>query len=201
MPNLFSPAIWEIIAAGKRLAAQGLVCAHAGNISRRLNAETVLITAAGIFKGALEEQDVLYIDYQGRLLDTAAGLQPSTETGLHLALYRGYSRIAAIVHAHPPHATALATAGRAPDWRMLEESGLFTGPAALLPRLSAGSQELAQAAAAAARGANALLLAGHGAVSWGESVEQALCRMEILEHTAQTMLLNGLFGRAAMGHV
>ena len=188
------PAINEIIVAGRRLAGRGLVCAHSGNISCRLGPQTVLITASGVYKGNLTEQDILCIDYQGRVLGAAAaGRRPSTESGLHLALYEGYPQIAAIVHAHPPYATALAVTGREVDWQMLEESALFLGAVARVGRWPAGSMGLAQAAAAAAKGANALLLAGHGAVSWGANIEQALCRLEILEHTAQVMLLSSLW--------
>jgi len=88
-----------------------------------------------------------------------------------------------------------------PDWNIPEETGRFFGPMMQLPSLPAGSLELAQAAAAAAKDANSLFLAGHGAVSWGESIEQALCRMEILEHTAKVMLLQGLLKHAVSGHV
>ena len=186
-------AVEEIIVAGRGLAEKGLVCAYSGNISRRLDESAILITASGVFMGDLREQDVLKVDNLGRLLDEAAGRRPSSETPLHLALYQSYPRIAAIAHAHPPYATALAGAGRQLDWQMLEEARLFLGPTPLLPRLPAGSQELAAAAAAAAAGANALLLAGHGAVTWGESIKQALCRLEILEHTAKVMLLQGIF--------
>jgi L-fuculose-phosphate aldolase len=193
MPDI---AIAEIIAVGRRLAERGLVCAQAGNISRRVDEHSILISAAGLDKGGLREEDVLLVDYQGQPLAAAHGRRPSSETALHLALYREYPQIAAIVHAHPPYATALSGAGRELDWCMLEESALFLGPVPCLPRLAAGSLELARAAAAAAFGAQALLMAGHGALSWGESLEQALCRLEILEHTAQVMLLRGLFERS-----
>ena len=185
-------AIAEIIAAGRRLAGRGLISAHSGNISCKVGPQAVLITAAGLDKGALTEQDILCIDRQGRPLKTAAGRRPSSESGLHLALYEAYPHIAAIVHAHPPYATALGLTGRPWDWQLLEEAALLLGPVAQVQRRPAGSAELAAAAVAAAAGVNALLLAGHGAVSWGESIEQALRRMEILEHTAQVMLLSRL---------
>jgi len=191
----------EIISAGRRLAAQGLVYAHSGNISSRLDQGSCLITASGVLKSALTEEDVLRIDYQGRVLDTSLQRRPSSETGLHTALYRNDPQIAAIVHAHPPYATALASAGQALNWRLLEESRLFLGPVPLLPQLPAGSAELARAAAAAAADVSALLLAGHGAISWGESMEEALCRMEIIEHTARVMLLQKAFLQAGAGDV
>lgn len=184
----------EIITAGKRLAALGLVCGHSGNISRRLADGTVLITASGLRKGEMAEADILHIDAEGNLLAAApAGRRPSTETGLHLALFAVCPQITAIVHAHPPYATALATVGQALDWQLLEESRLFLGPVPRLPQLAAGSAELATAAAREAKEAGALLLAGHGAIAWGETLEQAVCRMEILEHTARVMLYTQIF--------
>ncbi|MCL1906174.1 MAG: class II aldolase/adducin family protein [Clostridiales bacterium] len=191
----------EIIAAGQRLAAGGLIRAYSGNISCRVDGPAILITASGVFKGGLGEQDILLLDNTGRIRQGAAGRMPSSETFMHLAIYNSCPHVQAIVHAHPPYATALASLGRELEHALLEESALLLGPVPLLPRFSAGSKELAQAAAEKAACANALLLAGHGAVSWGESMEQALARMEILEHTAQVMLLRGLFAQGASGHV
>jgi len=189
--DAFDDAAREIIRAGRRLAERGLVAAHSGNISCRLGSGGILITASGVYKGGLTMQDLLCVDDQGNLLGNPSGFgrRPSTEMALHLALYRDYPQIEAIVHAHPPYATAMACSQKELDWQLLEESALFLGPTPLLPRLGAGSRELAGEAAAAAKGVNALLLTGHGAVSWGNCIEMALCRMEILEHTAKVMLL------------
>jgi len=207
-----SKIIQEIIVTGQRLRAGGLVCAASGNISCRIDGDSLLITASGVDKGNLTQADILFLDFQGRIVTCSPPAQiknkhslkthnsklktglrsrppaPSSETPLHVALYQACPRIQAIIHAHPPYATALATAARELDWQMLEEARLFLGPVPLLPPLPAGSVELANAAARAAAGANALLLAGHGAVSWGETLDQAMFRMEILEHTARVML-------------
>jgi len=186
-------AITDIIAVGRRLRADGLICALSGNISCRLDDGSLLITASGVDKGNLEEADILPLDHQGRLVNISAESRPSSETPLHVALYQTCPQIKAIVHAHPPYATALACSELELDWRMLEEARLFLGAAPLIPPLNAGSAELALAAARAAAEANALLLAGHGAVSWGETLQQAAFRMEILEHTARVMLYKKLF--------
>ena len=193
--------IEEIIAAGQRLAAQGLTHSQAGNISCRIETGNILITASGINKGKLSSRDVLLVDDEGHMYQGSVANRPSSETALHVALYRKYAHIAAIVHAHPPYATALSCTDRELDWRLLEETVIFLGPVPLLPRFKAGSLELAQATAQAAAGVNALLLAGHGVISWGENIEQALSRMEIIEHTAQVMMLRTMFEQTGTDHV
>lgn len=181
----------QIIAIGQRLQQQGLIRASCGNISCRLAGGSVLITAAGTDKGRLGESDILQVGGPGRV---------SSETALHQAIYAACPDCAAIVHAHPPYATALATAGLELDWRLLEESRLFLGPVPRIAALEAGSAELARAARDAAKGANALLLTAHGAVCWGGDLAEAASRLEVLEHTARVMLYTKLFG-TGQGHV
>ena len=167
----------QIVEAGRRLWLRGLVAASDGNISCRLTDGTFLITPSGAAKGFLEPRDLLLLDEEGRVLE--GGGRPSMETAMHLAVYRARPDINALVHAHPPLATAFTLAGR--DMKL--------GAIAVAGYGEAGSGELARnAAAAALSGANALLLSRHGALTAGEDPLRALFRMEALEQAARTML-------------
>ncbi|MCL1976382.1 MAG: class II aldolase/adducin family protein [Firmicutes bacterium] len=198
---MLKEGIQEIIEAGKRLATYGLIHAHSGNISSRFDKATYLITASGVFKGDLSSSDVLIIDDKGFLTLNSIKGKPSSEVAVHMAIYKENLQIGAIIHAHPPYATALACAGKELDLSLLEESKCFTGLVQLLPRISAGSLELAQAVSKVTSNANALLLRGHGVISWGANMEQALCRMETIEHIAKVMLMTELFVEANKRHV
>ena len=188
-------AVAAIIAVARRLDQKQLVTALTGNISCRLDNDYFLITPSGICKATLGSNDILLLDYDGDCCnhEPAAQHSPSSETRMHLALYHANTDIRAIVHAHPPYATALACSGRELNWQMLEEGRKLLGTLPLLPYLEAGSENLAQAVVQASLQAPALLLTGHGAVSWGETLELALARMEALEHTACVMLYQHLW--------
>ena len=193
MPTNLQHQKAELITAAKALYAKNMVAAHAGNLSLRLPDGKILITAANRSKGSLQPSGILLVDAEGKLLESESDSKPTSELALHLALYQTNPQIKAIVHAHPPYATALACSGLAFNWQLLEEARLLLGSVPTIPYYAAGSLELAQAVANAATGHFALLLANHGAVCWGENLEQALFRMEALEHTARVMAYMRLF--------
>ena len=200
MTSNLQPQKTALIAAAQKIYDQKLVAAHAGNLSLYLLSGNILITAANRSKGGLQPADILLVDAQGQPLEAAAESRPSSETGLHLAIYRSDPAIKAIIHAHPPYATALASSGQEFDWQLLEESRLLLGPVPTVPYQPAGSAELAAAVSQAAPGHAALLLANHGAVCWGADLEQALFRLEALEHSARIMTYAHLWQQQLRSH-
>ena len=178
----------QIMEAGRRLWLRGLVAANDGNISCRV-AGGYLITASGRSKGFLQPQDILLLDGEGRVCDGNPA-PPSIETGLHLALYQARPEVGAVVHAHPPAATAFALAGTDINLNAPDEVKLQLGRVALIPHGEAGSPELARnaAQALAAPDLGAGLLLRHGAVALGQDIMKALFRLEALEQAARIML-------------
>ncbi|HET7294778.1 MAG TPA: class II aldolase/adducin family protein [Vicinamibacteria bacterium] len=177
----------------RRLHAEGLITATEGNVSAR-DGDTILITAGGLRKGELTPEGVLRCDLSGRLLEGAA--RPSSELPLHLEVYAARADVGAIVHAHPPYATAFAVAGVALDQPLLAEAVLLLGPVPIVPYEAPSTDALARAVSRAAKSAEALLLANHGAVAFGDDLPRALERMETLEHLARVSLLARLVGGA-----
>ena len=183
--------IEALIAAGRRLDALGLVPARDGNLSARSGPGRVLITATGARKRALTEEDFAEVAIDGRPI---AGARASTELGMHLTVYRLRPDVGAIVHAHPPVAVGFASAGLGLTECLMPEVAMSLGGVPLTPYATPGTPELETAIADAARVHDAFLLANHGAVTLGDTVETALDRMETLEHFARIALVARLLG-------
>lgn len=183
----------EIVRVGARIAALGMVAGADGNISARLPGDRVLVTPAGVPKGDLSPGELVVVDREGAVVD--GDTLPSTELPLHLAIYRTRPDVGAIVHAHPAAATGFAVAGEDFMAPVLPEIILGLGGVPLVPFALPGSPALAESAAALSAGHDALLLANHGAVAFGATLEQALWRMESLEHAARIILNARLLGR------
>jgi len=181
-----------IVAAGRRLYEQGLVTANEGNISIRID-DGQLVTAGGLHKGLLTPEDVLRVDQDGRPREP--GRNVSSEIRMHAAIYARRPDVAAIVHAHPPAATAFAVAHLVPDERILPEAVLLLGSIGLVGYAPPSTAELAAAVAEGLAGRDVVLLANHGAVTVGRTLAQSLERMETLEHLARVELMGRLLGQ------
>ncbi|MFN2165376.1 MAG: class II aldolase/adducin family protein, partial [Anaerolineae bacterium] len=110
--------------------------------------------------------------------------KPSSELKMHLEVYRLREDVQAVVHAHPPYATAFALAGVPLDQCLLPESVLTMGAIPLAPYATPSTEEIPASIRDYITKADAVLLANHGAVVWADSLEAAYYRMETLEHTA-----------------
>ncbi|HVO34753.1 MAG TPA: class II aldolase/adducin family protein [Gemmatimonadales bacterium] len=178
--------------AGRRLAERGLIAGTEGNISARVG-ERVLVTPAGRAKGELAPADLVEVDLAG---GTHGPGVPSSELGLHLVVLGARPDVGAVVHAHPPAATAFAAAGLPLDDDVLPELLAQFGSVPLVPYGMPGSPELGERVRPFIAGHDALLLANHGAVTFGTGVEQAVQRMESLEQGARILLAARLLGGA-----
>jgi L-fuculose-phosphate aldolase len=184
----------ELARVGRLLDEKGLICATDGNLSLRDTDGSIVITASGAHKGNLRTGELLRLDPEGRILWGAG--TPSSETAMHLAIYAARPDVGAVVHAHPPVATAFATTGTEFDTRIMPETVLAVGPVPLVPYATPGTEDLARALRPHLEGHDAFLLAHHGAVTLGQDLEEALDRMLRLEHTARILLLARLLGGA-----
>ena len=187
-----SPAVkkaaGELIRLCREAWAAGLLPGYSGNASMRValpaGGEGCLITRSGVSKGRLTEADFALLDpADGALLHGAA---PSSEAGLHLALYRAAPKSRVILHTHPPHLTALSLL-RPPAQRLrrpLFESARYREKLAWVPDLPPGTADLAEAAAAHADHP-ALWLERHGLCVHGATPDDCLALTEELEHLAR----------------
>jgi L-fuculose-phosphate aldolase len=120
----------------------------------------------------------------------------SSELKMHLLIYREREDVQAVVHAHPPHGTAFAVANLAIDQPILSEVILALGCVPLTGYGTPSTDELTEEMQPFVRLHNALLMANHGAVAYGDNLWQAFDRMETLEHTAKIAILARTLGGA-----
>ncbi len=179
---------------GRRVWQRGMASANSGNISARLDKETVLITPTLVSKGFMRPEQVLAVNLEGEVLRGEG--HPTTETPMHLRVYREREDIGGVVHAHPPLATAFAVAGRALDLHLVPEAVIFLGEVPLVPFRPPGSPELAEAVVPYLDGYDAVLLENHGVLCWGSDVEQAYHRLETVEFCASVTLFSQFLGGA-----
>jgi len=180
----------QIVEIGCRLYSRGLVAGFEGNISTRIG-NNILITPSGVCKGFLKEDDIIEINSLGEKL-AGTGL-PSSETALHLKMYRERENIQAVVHAHPPTATGFACAGMGLDQSLTAETVLMLGAVPLVPYGTPSTKELPEALDGFT-GYDALLLANHGAMTVGKTLENAYFLMEQVEQYAKISFVANTLG-------
>ncbi len=171
----------EIVAVGRLLWERGLVGATEGNISCRVGNLGLLCTPSGVSKGHLHPDELVLIDLHGHPL--RRGL-PSSEIRLHLRFFQDRPDVQAVVHAHPPVATAFALAHRAIPSGLLPEAVVILGDIALCEFGMPGTDELPNSLTGNIATHDTFLLSNHGAVTTGHSVMDAFWRMETLERVA-----------------
>jgi L-fuculose-phosphate aldolase len=192
----------EVCAAGRALRELGFIPAAAGNLSVRLDDDRILATPSGAAKGGLAPRDMVALRLDGTPVISArrgtASRAPSSEIQMHLRIYALRPDVRAVCHAHPAVATGFATAGRALDSAVLCEAALLLGVVPVAPYAAPGTEELPDSISPFVRRANAILLANHGVVTYGENLRSAMERMEIVEHCARATLVADLAGGARL---
>ena len=183
----------EIVRICRRLYERGLIAGGEGNVSARRDAESLLVTPAGASKVDVAEDDLVVVDRAGNAV--AGSGRASSELGMHLRIYDRRPDVGAVVHAHPPYATAFAVAGEDLMSPVLPEIVVLIGGVPLVPYATPGSPALAAAIEPFLELHDAFLMANHGATSFGSTLSIAHQRMESLEHAARTLCLARNLGR------
>jgi L-fuculose-phosphate aldolase len=178
---------------GKLMYERSYVVSSDGNISVRLDENRVLATPTMTCKGRMTEDSLAVTDVDGKPLSDK---RASSELAMHLLIYRMRPDINAVCHAHPPHGTAFAVAGLAIDKPILSEVVLTLGCVPLTGYGTPSTNELTETMKPYVTHHNALLMANHGAVAYGEDLWQAWDRLETLEHTAKIAILAKALGGA-----
>jgi len=176
----------------RQLAAGGLIAGRDGNLSvrigkDRLGADRVLVTPSGLIKALVTAADMVEVDLTGRPRRRGRR-KPTSELDLHLRILRHRPDVQAVVHAHPPTATGFAVAGEEIPANLLPELIFVVGRVPIVPYGTPGTPELGDRIVPYLEGHDALLLANHGAVTMGRTLDQAWIRMESLEHAARIIV-------------
>ena len=183
----------EIIRVGRKLWERQYVDGNGGNISRRLGTKYVLCTPTMMSKRDLEPADICLSDMDGNIV--AGDRLRTSELLLHLEIYRANPRARAVVHCHPPYATAFSLTGTTPPVGLISEYEIFIGPAALAQYETPGTHAFAETVLPFVQDHNTILLANHGVVCWSDTVTHAEWLTEILESYCKTCVIAKQIGK------
>ena len=181
-----------IVDACHRLAEAGFVAPTDGNVSARLPGGNILTTPTGVNKGMVTIRDLIEVYPDG---DQVKGtLQPSTELPMHLFIYHERSDVSAVVHAHPPYATAFATVRLPIEENLFPEVIIGFGRIPLAVYATPSTSEVADSIAPYVHASDAILLSNHGAVTYGTNPLEAFFKMQKVEHSARIAFIARMLG-------
>ena len=181
-----------IVKIGKLVFEKGWIAANDGNISIRLDDDCLLCTPTAVCKGMMTADDLIVCDMDGRKIEGTR--ERTSEIAMHVTIYRMRPDIRSVVHAHPPYATGFAAAGRPLNVALLPEVIIGLGSVPLADYGLPGTPALTDGMLPYIPKYDAILMANHGAVSYGADVFQAYFRMETVEHFAQITFVAEMLG-------
>lgn len=186
----------DLCEVGRWIHQREYIAATDGNLSVRLDPKRILTTPTGMSKGMMEPDDLVIVDNQGKKLDGRRNA--SSEIAMHLLIYRRRPDVNAVVHAHPPVATGYAAAGLPLNQALISEVVLALGCIPLAEYGTPGTPELSEALGPLVGQYDAVLMANHGVVTYGDDLLRAYMRMETVEHFARISLVTQLLGRQTL---
>jgi L-fuculose-phosphate aldolase len=186
----------RVLAAAKEMLRRGLVEGTAGNISARQDDGTVVITPSSVDYADMQLDDLVVVDVDGETVVCKDGRSPSSERMLHLACYRAYDDIGAVIHSHPVHATMFAVAHKGIP-ACIDEFAIYVGgDVRCADYAPSGSADVGEQAVKALEGRGAALLANHGMVAIAPDPGAALHITALVERSAQIT-----WGASALGRL
>jgi L-fuculose-phosphate aldolase len=188
------PELRRQIADFSRLTYErGHLASTDGNLSARMADGTILCTPTIINKGFVRPEDPVVVDLEGRLV--RGERKASSEIAMHTLIYQLRPDVNAVVHCHPPCATAYAAAGIPLNKALLSEVVLALGCIPLAEYGTPGTPELTERLEPWVRSFDALLMANHGVVTYGADLMDAYNRMDTVEHFAKISIYTRILGK------
>jgi L-fuculose-phosphate aldolase len=184
----------QVLEAAKAMYAKGLVEGTAGNVSGRIDEGTVAMTPSSLGYDVMTLDDIVTVDLEGTVVEGERSA--TSEKGVHLACFAAYPEVQGVVHCHAKYASMFAVAHR-PIPAAIDESIVYIGgDVPVCDYFASGSDGLGPEVASKLADRSAALMANHGLVCVGKSVEDALHSAAVVEHNAQIM-----WGAAALGGI
>ena len=173
----------EICEIGKRIYDHGFVAANDGNISVKVGPNEIYCTPTGVSKGFMTPDMIIKVDKNGNKLE--GKMNPSSEIKMHMRVYQERPDVNAVVHAHPPIATAFTVAGVDLDQYILPEAVLTIGEVPTCEYGTPSTMEIPDSLEPYIQNHDAFLLQNHGALTVGFSLTKAMFVMEEVEFNAK----------------
>jgi L-fuculose-phosphate aldolase len=183
----------QICEIGRRVYNKGFAAANDGNISVRLNDKEIMCTPTMVSKGFMKPEDICKVDYEGKQI--AGTRKRSSEILLHLSVYKHRPDVQSVVHCHPPHATAFAVAHEPIPKCILPEVEVFLGEVPIAVYETPGGQKFAETIVPYLKDCNTILLANHGTITFGPTLEKAYWNSEIIDAYCNILILSKQLGR------
>jgi L-fuculose-phosphate aldolase len=185
-----------IIETGRLAYQTGLMISNDGNISVRMPDGHILITPSGVCKGRINPEDLLIIDIDGRLIKTAAdpSMKPTSEQPMHLEVYRRRPDVRAVIHTHLIFANALVIAKGKIRMDVIPEAAASFGSIPVTGFAMPSSLQNAEAIRELIGAHDVIMIRNHGCLAVGHDLDQALIRVERVEHIAKILTFAELLG-------
>jgi L-fuculose-phosphate aldolase len=174
-----------ICAIGDKMYNKGFVAANDGNISVKISDDTIIVTPTGVSKGGMSRKSLVKMKLDGTIIGKN---KPSSEVKMHIRVYQLNPSVKSVVHAHPPASTAFAIARIPMDRPIMSESILTLGVVPVAEYALPGTNEVPDSIEPFVKSYNAVLLANHGLLTWGDNITQAMYRMESAEQYCNIMI-------------
>lgn len=172
---------------GRRIWLKGFCAGNEGNHSYRLSENRFLCTPTGVSKGFLKPDDICVVDGDGKQI--SGRMKRTSEFLMHAAIYKARPDVKAVIHSHPPHATAFAVAGVELPTCIHPEAEVFLGAVKTAKYVTPGDTRLGESLMPYVKDSNTIILQNHGTVSFDTDLEQCYYKLEIVDAYARILLL------------
>lgn len=194
--NMLKEQICEV---GRRIWLKGFCAGNEGNHSVRVGEpkdDLFLCTPTGISKGFLEPEDICLVNGNNQVVEpNVHGRRPTSEMLVHLAIYKKRPDVKAVIHSHPPHATAFAIAGIPLPEGIHPEAEVFLGKVKTAPYALPSTQALPDSILPLIGPlTNTVLMGNHGSVSFSHDIIDTYYKLEILDAYCRVLLLTKQLG-------
>jgi L-fuculose-phosphate aldolase len=189
-PSSSCASRWSTV--GRKIWLKGFCAGNEGNHSYRLSEDRVLCTPSLISKGNLKPDDMCIVDMEGK--QVSGKRKRTSEILLHLAIFKERADVKAVIHSHPPHATAFAIADIDLPTCIHPEAEVFLGPVKTAKYVTPGDNRLPDSIKPFIKESNTILLGNHGVVCYGPDLEDAYYKLEIVDAYARILLLTKQLG-------
>jgi L-fuculose-phosphate aldolase len=194
MATFIENAPEQIVAAAKELLEKGLVEGTSGNISARMEDGNIAVTPSSLDYRLMEVEDIVIVNPAG---DVVAGERgPTSEKYLHIAVQAAYEDFAVCIHSHAVHATMFAVAHQDIPSCIDEFTVYLGGDIRCTEYAASGSPDLAEQVVKALESRSAALIANHGMVAIGTTMEKAMHNTALVERSAKI-----IWGAKQMGSI
>lgn len=177
----------EVVRICRLMYEKNLITSTDGNVSVRYQRDRFLITPSGVHKGFLKAEDLIVADLRGNKISGTR--KASLEIQMHVAVYEQREDVTAVVHAHPVHCIAFTLSGLNLGKDYLPEVILSVGEIPIVPYTTPTSYEVPEKIKNYIKTYEAVILDRHGALTLGKNLFDAFCKLERMEHVAQTMFI------------